>query len=183
MLNALGSQIKFIDMKKLNLNDIKAAISFKDGKVVVKPFKIKYQDITAEIGGTHGFDQSMNYNLKFDVPAKYLGTEANKLLAKLTPSEAAKIENVPITALMTGNFKNPKVSTDMKQATSNLAMQVAKMQKDKYLNKGTDALSNIITGSKKKTDTTKTTDPKKEEVKNKAGELIEGLFGKKKKQQ
>lgn len=183
MLNALGSQIKFIDMKKLNLNDIKAAISFKDGKVVVKPFKIKYQDITAEIGGTHGFDQSMNYNLKFDVPAKYLGTEANKLLAKLTPNEAAKIENVPITALMTGNFKNPKVSTDMKQATSNLAMQVAKMQKDKYLNKGTDALSNIITGSKKKTDTTKTTDPKKEEVKNKAGELIEGLFGKKKKQQ
>jgi hypothetical protein len=182
MLTSLGSQLKFIDMKKVNLNDIKAAISFDNGKVVVKPFKVKYQDITAEIGGAHGFDQSMSYNLKFDVPAKYLGTEANKLLAKLTPAEAAKIENVPITAKMTGNFKNPKVSTDMKQATTNLAMQVANMQKDKYLDKGKDALGDIL-GGKKKNDTSKTTDPKKDAVKNTAGQLIDGIFGKKKKQQ
>jgi hypothetical protein len=39
------------------------------------------KDIKATIGGTHGFDQSMNYNLKFDVPAKYLGSEANALIA------------------------------------------------------------------------------------------------------
>ncbi|MES2812120.1 MAG: AsmA-like C-terminal region-containing protein [Bacteroidota bacterium] len=183
MLTALGSQVKFLDVSKINLNDIKAAVSFKDGKVVVKPFKIKYQDINAEIGGSHGFDQSISYNIKMDVPAKYLGSEANKLLAKLTPAEASKIENVPITALMTGNFKNPKVSTDMKQATSNLAMQVAKMQKDKYLNKGTDALSDLISGGKKKTDTTKTTDPKKDAVKNTANQVLNGLFGKKKKPQ
>ena len=148
---------------------------------MVKPFKIKYQDITAEIGGAHGFDQTMSYDLKFDVPAKYLGSDANKLLAKLTPAEASKIENVPITAKMTGNFKSPKVTTDLKQATTNLALQVANMQKDKYLNKGTDALSNIL-GGKKKTDTTKTTDPKKDAVKNTAGDLINGIFGKKKKQ-
>ncbi|MCL9804809.1 AsmA family protein [Flavobacterium amniphilum] len=182
MLTALGSQLKFIDMKKINLNDIKAAVSFDKGKVVVKPFKIKYQDITAEIGGAHGFDQSMDYNLKFDVPAKYLGNDANKLLAKLTPAEASKIENVPITAKMTGNFKSPKVTTDMKQATNNLAMQVANMQKDKYLNKGKDALGDIL-GGKKKTDTSKTTDPKKDAVKNTAGQLIDGIFGKKKKPQ
>jgi hypothetical protein len=34
------------------LNDVKAAITFKDGKVNVKPFDIKYKDIKA-IGGTH----------------------------------------------------------------------------------------------------------------------------------
>jgi len=179
MLSALGSQVKFLDVSKINLNDIKAALSFKDGKVVVKPFKVKYQDINAEIGGAHGFDQSMSYNIKMDVPAKYLGGEANKLLAKLTPVEASKIESVPITALMTGNFKNPKVSTDMKLATSNLALQVAKMQKDKYLGKGADALSNILSGGKPK-DTSKTSDPKKDAVKNTANQVLNGLFGKKK---
>jgi hypothetical protein len=35
----------------------------------------------------------MNYNVKFDVPAKYLG-EANALIAKLTPTDAAKFENI-----------------------------------------------------------------------------------------
>ena len=182
MLSALGSQLKFVDMKKINLNDIKAAISFQKGSVVVKPFKIKYQDIIAEVGGTHGFDQNMNYNIKMNVPAKYLGTDANKILTKLTPAEASKIDNVPITALMTGNFKSTKVTTDLKQATANLALQVANLQKDKYLNKGSDALNNILTGNKKK-DTSKTTEPKKDAIKNTANQVLNGLFGKKKKQE
>ncbi|MBP6146040.1 MAG: AsmA family protein, partial [Flavobacterium sp.] len=67
LLTALGSNIKFIDVNKINLNDLKAALTFKDGKVNVKPFDINYKDIKATIGGTHGFDQSMNYNLKFEV--------------------------------------------------------------------------------------------------------------------
>ena len=65
LLTALGSNIKFIDVNKINLNDLKAALTFKDGKVNVKPFDINYKDIKATIGGTHGFDQSMNYNLKW----------------------------------------------------------------------------------------------------------------------
>jgi hypothetical protein len=75
LLTALGSNLKFIDVSKIDLNNLKAAITFKDGMVNVKPFDIKYKDIKATIGGSHGFDQKMNYNLKFDVPAKYLGTD------------------------------------------------------------------------------------------------------------
>lgn len=183
MISSLTSQVKFIDAKKINLNDIKAAVSFENGRVVVKPFKIKYQDITAEVGGTHGFDQTMNYNIKMDVPAKYLGNDVNKILAKLTPADAAKIENIPVTALMSGNFKSPKVSTDLKQATSNLALKVAKLQKDKLINQGTNALGGLLGGGKKSKDSTTTSDPKKDEIKNKAGELLNGLFGKKKKPQ
>jgi hypothetical protein len=38
LLTALGSNLKFIDVSKINLNNLKAAISFKDGMVSVKPF-------------------------------------------------------------------------------------------------------------------------------------------------
>ena len=181
LLSALGSQIKFLDVNKLNLNDLKAAISFQNGKVTVKPFTIKYQDINAEIGGAHGFDQSMNYNIKMNVPAKYLGAEVTKLLTRLTPADAAKIESIPITALVTGNFASPKVSTDMKQASTNLASQIVKLQKDKLLGQGTSALGNILGGGKKNpADTTKTKDPKRDDIKNAAGDLLNGIFGKKK---
>jgi hypothetical protein len=37
LLTALGSNLKFIDANKINLNNLKAAISFKDGMVSVKP--------------------------------------------------------------------------------------------------------------------------------------------------
>jgi len=181
VLNKLDEKVKFIDLQKLNLNDLKANLTFKDGKVNVKPFDIKYQDIKINVGGQHGFDQSMNYNLKFDVPAKYLGTEANKLIAKLSPAEANKLENIPITAILTGNFKNPKVSTDIEQAVTKLATQLVKTQKDKLVTQGTNALGNLIGGTKK--DTTKTqTNPTKEDVKTKVSEGIKGLFNKKKKE-
>ena len=181
LLTALSSNIKFIDLKKVNLNDLKAALTFTNGKVNVKPFDIKYQDIKATIDGSHGFDQNMNYDIKFNVPAKYLGSEANNLLAKLSPSDAAKLENIPINAVMTGTFTNPKISTDMKTAVSNLATQLVKQQKDKLINQGTKALGDLINNPKTKSDTTKTKVPvTKEEVKTKAKDLLNGLFNKKK---
>lgn len=188
LLSQLGSKVKFLDPSKLNLNDVKASLSFKDGKVTVKPFDIKYQDINVTIAGSHGFDQSMNYNVKFDVPAKYLGSEATSLLAKLTPADQKKIDNIPVNAVIGGNFKQPKITTDMQQASKNLANQVLKMQKDKYIDKGTSALNNLLGGNKAnatKTDTTKITTPKedlKNTVKDKASDALKGLFGKKKKE-
>jgi hypothetical protein len=188
LLSQLGSKVKFLDPSKLNLNDVKASLSFKDGKVTVKPFDIKYQDINVTIAGSHGFDQSMNYNVKFDVPAKYLGSEATSLIAKLTPADQKKIDNIPVNAVLGGNFKQPKITTDMQQASKNLANQVLKIQKDKYIHKGTSALSNLLGGNKAnatKTDTTKTTTPKedlKNTVKDKASDALKGLFGKKKKE-
>ena len=123
----------------------------------------------------------MNYDIKMDVPAKYFGTEVNKLLDKLSPGEANKIKSIPLTALMTGNFKNPKISTDMRQATTNLASQIIKLQKEKLINQGASALGNILGGGKKNpADTTSTKDPKKDAIKNAASDLLNGLFGKKK---
>jgi hypothetical protein len=182
LLSALDNQLNFIDLKKLNLNDLKAALTFKDGKVNVKPFDIKYQDIKATIGGTHGFDQTMNYNLKFDVPAKYLGTEINNLIGKLAPADAKKVESIPVNALLAGNFTNPKITTDIKQATTNLATNLVKQQKEKLVSGGKDALNSIISNATKpKTDSTKTSTSTN--VKNTAKDLLNGLWNKKKKEE
>ena len=177
ILKVLSSNLKFIDLQKLNLNDVKANLSFKDGKVNVKPFEIKYQDIKATIGGTHGFDQLMNYTIKLDVPAKYLGVEANKLIAKLSPSDASKLDYIPVNAVLTGSFKSPKVTTDMKSAVTNLTTQLVKQQKEKLVNQGTNSLKELLNGAKK--DTSKTATPK-EDLKTKAEGLLKGFFGKKK---
>jgi hypothetical protein len=180
LLTALTSNLKFVDLDKVNLNDLKAALTFKDGKVNVKPFDIKYQDIKATVGGTHGFDQSMNYDIKFNVPAKYLGTEANAFISKMSPADAAKFDNIPVSALMTGTFNNPKISTDMKTVLTNLMKEIGKQQSDKLVKKGTAELEKMLNNSKKsETDTTKTA-TQTEDIKKKAGDVLNGLFKKKK---
>ena len=181
LLTALDNKLGFVDLKKLILNDLKAALTFKDGKVNVKPFDIKYQDIKATIGGSHGFDQLMNYDVKLDVPSKYLGTEINNLIGKLTPTDAKKFETIPINAILTGNFKNPNITTDVKQATTTLVTNLVKQQKDKLIQQGTSTLGNIIQNNTKPKDTSKTATPKPD-VKTQAKDLLNGLFNKKKKE-
>ncbi len=183
LLSKLDDNIKFIDLKKFNLNDLKAALTFENGRVNVRPFDIKYQDIKVTVGGSHGFDESMAYNVKFDVPAKYLGTEANKLLASLSPTEQGKIQNIPITANLTGSFKNPSITTDVNQAVTNLATQLVQQQKDKLIQQGTSALGNIINGATKPKDSANaapTQNPSTQIVKDKAADILNGLFNKKK---
>ncbi len=190
LLTALSSNFNFIDFEKINLNDVKAALSFKDGMVSIKPFNIKYQDIKATIGGTHSFDQIMNYNIQFDVPAKYFGRDVNNLLSKLSASEVSKLESIPVKANLSGSFSSPKISTDLKGAVTNLTNQLVEQQKQKLIGKGTAALTDIINKNVKSGDTTKTIVPTtkeevqekaKEEVKAKASELLNSFFNKKKK--
>lgn len=191
MLTALTSNVKFLDLSKIDLNK-KIGLTFENGKVVMKPIDLKYQDIPIKIQGTHGFDQNMNYNIGFEVPAKYLGSEVNKLIAQ-AKGDPSKIV-VPVNAVITGNFKNPKVSTDLAKAGANLTNQLVQQQKDKYINeatdKGKDALNKLLGGGKTTTttDTTKTSAPKtnaetkkelEEKGKEAAGKAIQGLFKKK----
>lgn len=144
MISYLGEEIKFIDVKKLDFENIKTQVSFKNGGVTVKPFKLKYKDIDIKVAGTHGFDQSMNYNLQFNVPAKHLGSEITNLISKFSKKEQNKIGSVPINANLTGSFSNPKLQTNIKKATSDLTKKLVKQQKDKLLNNGKDKLLNLF---------------------------------------
>jgi len=197
VLTALTNNVKFLDPSKLNLNQ-KVNLTFSDGKVNIQPFNIKYQDIDVKIQGTHGFDQVMNYNIGFDVPAKYLGSDVTKLLATLK-TDGSKV-SVPVNAIITGSFQNPKVSTDLSKSVTSLTTQLVQQQKEKYVNQATDKgkelLGNLIKGGNKNNaatkDTTKTTTPKSNaEVKQQAEEAakatvknaVNNLFKKKDKKE
>ena len=40
---------------------------------MVKPFKVKVSSIDMEIGGMHGFDQSLDYIINMKVPRALMG--------------------------------------------------------------------------------------------------------------
>ncbi len=184
LLQQLTNNLNFFDVNKLNLDDFKASLTFKDGKVAVKPFNLKYEDIEIAVGGNHGFDKTIDYDAVFNVPAKYLGKEAEKLLAQLSIEEQDAIK-VPVTALVKGSFVKPSVSTDLKSAVAELTKQVASNQKDKLVNKGKDELTNALDKLLNKNKDTMKADSTKvdanEAVKETAKDLLKGLFGKKKK--
>lgn len=187
-LSALSSKVSFIDFKKLNLKDLNTALTFEDGKVAIKPFDVKYEDINIQIAGSHSFANNLGYTATFDVPAKYFGKDVGGLLSKLSDDDIKDVK-VPLIATIGGTVTKPQVSTDMKQSISNLTKQLIQIQKDKLVGQGTEALGGMLGGllggnnsnSDDTPDTPKDTTATKDPIKDGVKDVLGGLFGKKKK--
>ncbi len=198
ILSALSQNVKFLDMSKLKLDNVKANLTFDDGKVNIKPINLNYQDIPIQVSGQHGFDQTMKYDVSLEVPAKYLGSEVTKLISSLNNTDASKI-SVPVNAVITGNFTSPKVSTDLSKSVTELTKQLIAQQKDKLIKQGGDKLKDILGLGGNKSDSTKTQVPTttdeakeqakekveetKEKAKDKAKDIIGGFLNKNKKKE
>jgi hypothetical protein len=145
LLGSLTNALNFVDFKKLDLNDLKAHLEFANGKVNVKPFNLKYKDIGIVVSGSHGFDKTLLYNAVFNVPAKYLGSDVNRLIGKINDTDVNNI-SIPITASINGTYSSPQVSTDLTSGVANLTKQLIEIEKQKLLNKGKDKISDLLTG-------------------------------------
>lgn len=181
LLSALDSKLDFINLKDLDLKELTTNLSFKDGKVTVKPFTVNYKDIAINVGGNHTFDQQMDYTATMQVPAKYLGKEINNLIAKLNdPSLAGLL--IPVTANITGLYNSPSVSTDLTTGVKSLTTQLIEIEKQKLIGKGKDKAKDLIggllSGNKGGEESSKTDDP----IKSGAKEVLGGLLGGNKKE-
>jgi hypothetical protein len=196
LIGKLEEHLNFLDVDKLNLNNLKTKLTIENGLVNVKPFTINYKDISIEVAGSHGFDQSLNYKAILNVPAKYLGSEVNRLIGKINDPEVNKI-TIPVIANFSGTYASPKVSTDLSSGISNLKNQLIEIEKQKLLNAGKDKIKNLINGAltqpKTPSDSTKTTtQPKTDSTaiktdslktigKEKVKDLLNGLLNNRKK--
>ncbi|MFD2822163.1 AsmA-like C-terminal region-containing protein [Lacinutrix iliipiscaria] len=189
LLEQLSGAVNFIDFEKLDLKDLKTKLDFNDGQVLVKPFNLKYEDINITVDGSHGFDKTMNYNAVFDVPAKYLGSEVNRLIGQINDPEVNKI-TIPVIATIGGSFTKPTVSTDLTSGITKLTKQLIDIQKQKLLNQGTEQLSDVIGGilggnnneenNPQSSDTTQTQSPSttpNSNIEEGVKDLLGGLLG------
>ncbi len=180
LLQSLASKLDFIDLKQLNLDDLKTKLSFKDGLVSVKPFTLNYKDIAINVDGGHSFDRKMNYKASMEVPAKYLGSEVTNLIAKIDNKQLDNL-TIPVIANIGGDYNSPNVTTDLTSGIKTLTSRLIEIQKQKLINKGkdkaTELLTDVLGGNSKEEDSTKTEDPTKDAVKD----VLGGILGKDKK--
>jgi hypothetical protein len=206
-LEKLAAALQIDRLKSVSVRDIKNYIEFANGKVLVKPFNLKVDEIEMQIGGMHGFDQTMDYIIAMKVPRKYLGNEGNNLINGLV-SQAVKKgipikldEMIDLNVKMTGTMTNPSMKIDLKKVAGDAvddlkeqAKDFAQQKIDSVKARAKDTLSSIKEQAKEEIkeklkdqlfgrDTAKTNNP--DTVKNKPGafikDKIKNIFGKPKK--
>lgn len=180
VLNSLVSNLSFIDPKQLNLKDLKTSLSFKDGIVTVKPFTLNYKDIQINVDGSHSFDQKLNYKATLQVPAKYLGSDVTKLIAKIDDTSLNDL-TIPVVANIGGLYNSPQVTTDLTSGVKQLTTKLIEVEKQKLINKGTDKakdlIGGLISGDKTKTDSV---NKDASSTKTSAKDIIGGILSTKK---
>ena len=135
-LEKLANTLQIDDLKEVSVKDIKNYIEFANGKVLVKPFSIKVKELEMQIGGTHGFDQSVNYIIQMKVPRKYLGNRGNAIVYDLAAQAndkgvAVKLgETVNLNIKMSGTISDPIFKTELKEVAGDMAKELKQQATD-----------------------------------------------------
>ncbi|MDX1910943.1 MAG: AsmA-like C-terminal region-containing protein, partial [Saprospiraceae bacterium] len=115
-MNAIGDKLNVGYLKQMELKNTRNWFEIKDGKVTVKPFNTQVRDVAMQIGGSHGINSDMDYQILTKVPRKSLGSAANSGL-DLISKEASKLgvsvaqgEFINVRFDLTGTLFNPKVA-------------------------------------------------------------------------
>ncbi|WP_375239711.1 AsmA-like C-terminal region-containing protein, partial [Aurantibacter sp.] len=143
VVSLLEDKLPFLDLSKLDLKDVVASLTFDNGKVSVKPIDLAYNDIKIQLGGNHNLQNQMDYEAILLVPAKYLGSDVNRLIGKINDPEVNNI-SIPVTANITGNLLKPDVKTDLSSGVKNLTSQLIEIQKQKLIGQGTDQIKDLL---------------------------------------
>ena len=155
-VDKLAQILNIKHLEAVSLRDVKNYIQFTNGKVLVKPFKIKANEVDIEIGGMHGLDQSLEYIVNLKVPRSLMGEQGNQFINNLVSQVNNKgvpvkvAEEVNLHVLLGGTITNPSFKTDLKQSASNLAADL-KQQATDFAKQKIDSTKTAVTNTVKDT--------------------------------
>lgn len=209
-LEKIATTLNISELQKISLKNVKAFFEFSNGKMLVKPFTVKFKDIEMEIGGLQGFDQSIDYTINMKLPRELLGPRGNQLINNLATTVSSKGipvnlgETVNLKLELGGFLKNPTIKVDLKQTGESLATQMKEQVKEfaqakidsaksaavdslkaikkQLANEAKEALRKQLLGQKDSTHATDSAKNVKDKVKESAKGLLKGIFNKEKKE-
>ena len=124
-LSVVGNALNVNALKhSTTLRDIRAAFAITDGRVTVKPFDLRVAGLPMTVGGTHGLDTDMDYQIRAAVPREMiagnivtgsalnaldrLAGQAGKLGFNIAPGDTLNLN-----LKLTGSLLSPKVGVDL----------------------------------------------------------------------
>lgn len=180
-LNKVAQVVKINAFKNPQVKNVNLSFKFMNGRVHVQPFDVKIGPVAANIFGSHGFDETMDYVMSTSVPTSALGGQASSVINGLV-SQANSLgtnftagDKINVDILIKGTFDKPKVTPSFKNSgqsvTDNLKQQAEdelKRQQERLQREAEERARQEAERLRKEAE---------ERAKKEAGNLLNGLFG------
>lgn len=190
ILEQIASVTKLQQLNNLEATNIKANMSFDNGRIVLQPTQFKANNMNMTLGGFQGLDKSLDYKMAVDVPFAQLGNAAsvvNGLISKFNLPFLGNInpETIRLNLNIKGFFDKPQISLGAPEILSGgkptnagtAAVDAVKKAGEDLKNqaiKTADSMKNVALQevNKKVDEAKKEADRKVEEAKKKAEEEV-----------
>lgn len=131
----LADVLKNDKLKNYSLNNTNITYEIKDGRVYTQPFDVKMGNTNGTMSGSSGLDQTIDYKMALKIPSKDMGMSAayDKMNAQASSLglNLKAAEHVNVDVLIGGTFTEPKISTSLKGAATNIVNDVKEQVKEK----------------------------------------------------
>ena len=194
-LDKIAQVVNINAFKNPEVKDVNLSFAFVDGRVSVQPFDVKIGPVAANIFGSHGFDETMDYVMATTVPTAALGGQANAVIGGLV-SQANKLganfsagDKIKLDILIKGTFDKPKITpsfggsaggatpTENLKAAAEAEFNKQKEELEKKAREEADKLKKQAE-DRAKAEAEKLRKQAEKAAKDKAGDALKGLFGK-----
>ncbi len=151
-MEKLANLLNVNELRDFSMKNVKNYVEFYNGMVLVKPFTVKVRDIEMEIGGMHGFNQSLDYLINLKMPRALIGDKGNAFVNNMLAE--ANNKGIPVALGETVNFhinmggtiKSPVFKVDFKKAAANMVDEL-KEQAFGVLQSKADSTKKAVTDS------------------------------------
>lgn len=134
--NQLVSLTQWDQLKNLALKPTHLNFQIKQGRLQFKPFEVQTNLTKFQVNGSNGLDQSLEYNILTDIPAKTLQSDVaaslNQQLAKLNPNlNLEKIQQaLKMQIKVSGTVQKPQFKVNVINAQGNSNSSVTTQAKE-----------------------------------------------------
>ncbi len=155
----LGEALKIEQLKNLAVDNVNLKYKLQNGRLILEPFDLKMDKITANVSGSTGLDQTIDYKWKMDIPRAMFGNEANSalngLLAQANSAAGTNVQmgdKIKVTALFVGTVKDPKVKTSLKDDAKSTTAVVKEQVVAAVADKANEEAQKILDDAKAQVD-------------------------------
>ncbi|PCH67490.1 MAG: hypothetical protein COC01_05735 [Bacteroidetes bacterium] len=112
----VSQALKMKMFEKYEIKNTKVSFTIADGRMILSPFDIKDGDNKFNISGNSGFDSTIDYLVKADVPRSIIGGQANALIDNFLALGGAQAQNligdrINVNINIGGTIDNPTIKT------------------------------------------------------------------------
>lgn len=155
----LGEALKINELKSMGFQNVNFSYKIKDGRAVISPFDVKIDKVKATIFGSHGFDRTIDYTWRMQIPRSLFGAQANSTINGLINQANSAVgtnfqpgETIYVDVIFGGTDTKPTVKTSIKEGLKSTLNEVKEQVVEVVKEKVAEQVDKIMEDARKEAD-------------------------------